>query len=886
MSAWYAIDAAETAERQQVDPAVGLGGAEAVRRREEHGANRLPEAPREPRWHAYLRQFQDLLILTLIGAAVVSFVVTREWETPAIIVLVVILNATIGFVQESRAEASLEALRKMLHTEATVLRDGAAMRLDAADLVPGDVVDLEAGDRVPADGRLVSSASLEVQESALTGEAEPSAKSAEAVVPRDAPLADRSTAVFMNTTVTRGHARLIVTATGASTEIGQIAGLLQQTKQAPTPLQRQIDALGKTLALIALAVIAVVFVLGLLRGQPLGELFMTAVSLAVATVPEGLPAVVAFTLAMGTARLAKRGAIVKRLASVETLGSTSQICTDKTGTLTLNQMTAREVYLADRRFTVSGQGYSVEGRIRSTDDDPPDSQTLHAALVAMALCTDAVARAADDVVGDPTELAMVVLAEKGGVDVMALRRRHPRIAEVPFDSDDKFMATFHREDGRVRCFVKGAPDVLAARADRYLTAAGPRPFDAAAREEYAAANGELAEQGLRVLAVGVKDFDDLPETDDLKATLDGIVLMALVGIVDPPRPEASAAIQQCHEAGVQVRMITGDHAVTAAAIARELDIPGKAVTGADLDELSDEELARQLPDIGVVARVTPQHKIRIVRALQDDGAVVAMTGDGVNDAPALRRADIGVAMGVTGTEVSKEAATMILTDDNFATVVEAVREGRGIYANIVKFTRFQLSTAFGFVLTFLAASITGLAGGAPFTAVQILFVNLIMDGPPALSLGVDPAGPDVMSRSPRARDERILTTARLLRILLAGTTMAVGTLLVLALAPQPVAATMAFVTFVFFQVFNLVNVRNDLRSAFHRETFSNRSTFVAIGIVLVLLAAMVEWPGLHDFFSVTNLSAAQWLICVGVASVILWLGELVKMFLRRAGARP
>ncbi|MEV4890639.1 HAD-IC family P-type ATPase [Nonomuraea sp. NPDC055795] len=448
------------------------------------------------------------------------------------------------------------------------------------------------------------------------------------------------------------------------------------------------------------------------------------------------------------------------------------------------------------------------------------------------------------------------------------------------------LATFHEEDGRVRCFVKGAPDVLAARADRYLTADGRRPFDAAAREDYAAANGELAGQGLRVLAVGVKDFPALPEDADLKSMLDGIVLMALVGIVDPARPEAAAAIEQCHRAGVQVRMITGDHAVTAAAIARELDIPGKAVTGAELDELSDEELARQLPDIGVVARVTPQHKIRIVRALQDGGAVVAMTGDGVNDAPALRRADIGVAMGVTGTEVSKEAATMILTDDNFATVVDAVREGRGIYANIVKFTRFQLSTAFGFVLTFLAASITGLAGGAPFTAVQILFVNLIMDGPPALSLGVDPAGPDVMSRPPRPRDERILTTARLLRILLAGTTMAAGTLAVLALAPPPVAATMAFVTFVFFQVFNLVNVRNDLRSAFHRDTFSNRSTFVAIGVVLVLLAAMVEWKGLHAFFSVTNLTAGQWLTCAGVGSVILWLGELVKLILRRAGARP
>lgn len=441
----------------------------------------------------------------------------------------------------------------------------------------------------------------------------------------------------------------------------------------------------------------------------------------------------------------------------------------------------------------------------------------------------------------------------------------------------------------MRCFVKGAPDVLAARADRYLTADGTRYFDVAARERYADGNRELAEQGLRVLAIGVKDLPGLDAETDLKGLVDGIVMLALVGIVDPPRPEAAEAIAQCHQAGIQVRMITGDHAVTAAAIARQLNIPGKAITGAELDSISDEELARELPEIGVVARVTPQHKIRIVQALQDSGQVVAMTGDGVNDAPALRKADIGVAMGITGTEVSKEAATMILTDDNFTTVVDAVREGRGIYANIVKFTRFQLSTAFGFVLTFLAASLTGLAGGAPFTAVQILFVNLVMDGPPALSLGVDPAGPDAMKHPPRPRDERILTTTRLLRILLAGAVMSGGTLAVLILAPGhaaaagqvSVAGTMAFVTFVFFQIFNLINVRDDLRSAFHRSTFANPSTFVAIGVVLVLLVAMVEWPALHAFFTVTNLTAGQWLVCAAVGSAILWAGELVKFILRR-----
>jgi P-type Ca2+ transporter type 2C len=887
---WHATPAGEVAARFEVSAADGLDAAEVARRREEYGPNRLPEAPREPRWRAFLRQFQDLLILTLIGAAVVSLLVSREWETPAIIVLVVLLNATIGFVQEARAEASLEALQKMLHTEATVIRDGAATRIDAAELVPGDLVDLDAGDRVPADGRLLSSASLEVQEAALTGEAEPSAKSAGAGVAPDAPLGDRSTAVFMNTIVTRGRARMLVTATGADTEIGRIAGLIQETKPAPTPLQRQIDRLGRTLAIIAGGVILVVFVLGLLRGQPIGTLFTTAVSLAVATVPEGLPAVVAFTLAMGTSRLAKKGAIVKRLASVETLGSTSQICTDKTGTLTLNQMTARELRLPERRFTVSGHGYSTEGRIRSTDESPAEGPGLYSALVAMALCADAVVHDEEDVVGDPTEIALVVLAEKGGVDVAALRRRHPRLAEVPFDSDEKFMATFHRtKEGTVRCFVKGAPDVLTTRTHAYLSADGAAlPFDAAARDRLAGANAELAERGLRVLAIGFRDLPALDPEADPKSLVADLTLLSLVGIVDPPRPEAAEAIEQCHEAGIQVRMITGDHAVTASAIARDLGIPGRAVTGAQLDDLSDAELAAELPRVGVVARVTPQHKIRIVGALQSTGQVVAMTGDGVNDAPALRKADIGVAMGITGTEVSKEAATMILTDDNFATVVDAVREGRGIYANIVKFTRFQISTAFGFVLTFLASSLTGLAGGAPFTAVQILFVNLVMDGPPALSLGVDPASPDAMKRPPRPRAEPILTTERLIRLVVSGLVMAAGTLAVLVLAPgQPaqagqasVAGTMAFVTFVFFQVFNLINVRDDLRSAFHRETFSNPTTFVAIGVVLVLLAAMVEWPDLHGFFTVTDLTPLQWLVCALVGSVILWVGELSKVVLR------
>ena len=900
---WHATSAAEAAERLEVDVGEGLSSTEATQRLERDGPNRLAEARREPRWRAFLRQFQDLLIIILLIAAVVSLVVTREWETPVVIALVVLLNATIGFVQESKAEASLEALKKMLVTTATVRRDGRMVNLDAAELVIGDVVALQAGDRVPADGRLVAATGLEVQEASLTGEAQPVAKSATVQVDPDAPLGDRSTVVFMNTTVTRGVAELVVTATGMDTEIGRIAGMLHAAEPEPTPLQRQIAGLSRTLAVIAGAVIVLVFVLGLVRGQDFAALFVSAVSLAVAAIPEGLPAVVAFTLAMGTTRLARRGAIVKRLASVETLGSTSQICTDKTGTLTLNQMTARELRFADRRFTVSGHGYSTEGRIRTTDGSPLPA-TVERTLLAMALCTDSELRDGE-VIGDPTEGALLVLAEKGGIDTAELRRDKPRVAEVPFDSDYKFMATFHRwtdHDGRdvVRGFVKGAPDVLAGMADRYLGGTEILLFDDDARQRYGHDNDDLAGHGMRVLAVGVQDFttDDLESVGgnggDPKDLLDRIVLVALVGIVDPPRPEARKAIAQCRDAGIRVRMITGDHAVTAGAIAADLGIPGRAVTGAELDGISDDaELARRLDDIGVVARVSPEHKIRIVRALQRRGDVVAMTGDGVNDAPALRKADIGVAMGVTGTEVTKEAATMILTDDNFATIVGAVREGRGIYDNIIKFVRFQLSTALGFVITFLIASITGIAGGAPFTALQILFVNLVMDGPPAMSLGVDPVSPDAMRRSPRPARERILTRPRLLRILLASAVMAAGTLTVLVNAPGPepqlgvptVAGTMAFVTFVFFQAFNLLNVRNDRRSAFSRETLANPSAFVATTAVIVLLTLIVEMDIAHQFFTTTDLTSGQWLACAAIGSAVLWVGELVKIVLRARARR-
>ncbi|HLR93950.1 MAG TPA: HAD-IC family P-type ATPase, partial [Jiangellaceae bacterium] len=560
---WHAMSPDEVASAFDVDPEEALTSGEAQRRLEQHGPNKLEEKKREPRWRAFLRQFQDLLIIILLIAAVVSLVVTQELETPIAIAVVVLLNAIIGFVQESRAEASLDALREMTVTTATVHRDGDTITVDSTDLVPGDILVIEAGDRVPADGRVLSAATLEIQESVLTGEAHPVAKEPRASVEADAALADRPTAVFMNTSVTRGRGEVLVTATGMSTETGRIADLLHGAEPDQTPLQRQIDALSKTLAVVAGVVIVLVLGLGLLRGQGITELFVTAVSLAVAAIPEGLPAVVAFTLAMGTGRMAKRGAIVKRLASVETLGSTSQICTDKTGTLTLNEMTAREVRQAGRRFTVSGQGYATEGRIRTTDGSPVTFALDHAFL-AMALCTDAVLHD-DDVVGDPTEAALVVLAEKSGLDVAGLREERPRVLEIPFDSDYKFMATFHRwtdDDGDdvVRCFIKGAPDVLARRAQHYLSGEQVLALDDDERSRYGEANQALAEQGMRVMSIGMQDFPaaDFEKTADPKEMLNRVVLLALVGIVDPPRPEAKQAIAECRAAGIRVRMITGD----------------------------------------------------------------------------------------------------------------------------------------------------------------------------------------------------------------------------------------------------------------------------------------------------------------------------------------
>jgi P-type Ca2+ transporter type 2C len=894
---WHTRPAADVTGALDVDPAQGLSSEQVAERARRHGPNVLAEAVRVPVWRKVLGLLSDRMTIVLLVAAVVSALVSREWKTPVVILLVVAFNTVLNYIQQARAESSLAALRTMSVITARVRRDGQDVEVDQAELVPGDIVLLEAGDLVPADARVLEVAQLQVAEAALTGESQPVDKGAAAVPGPDVPLGDRSDLVFMGTEVTRGRGVAVVTDIGAATQMGSIAGMLESAGEARTPLQRRIDRLARLLTLIAFVVVGVVVVLGLLRGQPWTELMLTAVSLAVATMPEGLPAVVAFTLAMGAHRLARRGVIVKQLSAVETLGSTTQIATDKTGTLTLNEMTVRSLVLDGSAYRVTGEGYSTEGRIIGPDDAPP--RPSPDVYLAMALCSNATVRDGHTM-GDPTEGALVVLAGKGGVDVEGARQEHPRVAEVPFDSDYKFHATFHERtvaSGEIsttgyQMFVKGAPGVLLDRADSILTAEGPRPLTAEDPARILAGVDELAGQGLRTLLIaggrlagGGAGAGTLPDDGaQLRDLVTSLTLYCLVGIMDPPRPEAADAIAAAHGAGIAVHMITGDHLRTASAIAQFLGIPAQAVSGADLDAMDDTELAERASGYGVLARVAPEHKIRFVRALQTRGEVVAMTGDGVNDAPALKQADIGIAMGITGTDVAKGAARMILTDDNFATIVAAVEEGRGIYDNILKFVRFQLSTTWGFVMIFLICGVTGLAGGAPFTALQILWVNIIMDGPPALALGVDPTDPEVMRRPPRPPGESLLTRGRVARILLAATVMTVGTLSVLLLVDTwfpgisaAGATALAFTTFVFFQVFNLLNVRSESRTVFSRRTFTNRAVWVALVAVVVLQAAVVQTPWLQGVFDTAALTGPQWLVAVTIGSTVLWVEELRKL---------
>jgi P-type Ca2+ transporter type 2C len=875
---WHHLSVGDVAAALGTKLSFGLSRAEVRERLERHGENRLRETKPRPAWLKLLDQFKGFLVIVLLCAAAIAWAV-GDLKDALVILVVVVFNATLGFYQEHRAERTLAALKGMLVRTARVRREGRVQQIEASQLVPGDIVLVEAGDQVPADGRLTAAHSLEVQEAALTGESQPVVKTSSLLADGELSLGDRRNMAYMNTIVTRGRGEMIVAATGMKTEMGRIAAMLAESPEGATPLQQQLDVLGKRLAAIAGVVVTVIFVLAVLRGTPWAEAAMTSVALAVAAVPEGLPAVVTVTLALGMWRMARKRAILKKLAAVETLGCTTVICTDKTGTLTLNQMTARAGWYAGDRFTVAGQGYGVEGVIAWAGDVDPVPF-----LLPMAVCTESSVN--DGVlVGDPTEGALYVLAQKGGLEPNSEQERLPRLAEIPFDSAHKYMATFHHTDETVKVYVKGAPDVLLRRSVRWRGPEGDAPLQPAMRDEVEAENDALAGEALRVLALAYREVPaaGFSSEGELDRWVHELTFLGLVGIMDPPRHEAAVAVATCRRAGIDVKMITGDHKATAAAIARELGIDGDVVSGAELDAMADEELAVRVDEIGVFARVSPQHKVRIVRALKAGGHVTAMTGDGVNDAPALKAADIGVAMGVTGTAVAQEAATMVLTDDNFSTIVHAVEEGRMIYDNIVKFVRFQLSTNIGAILTVLTATVLSLP--SPFTAIQLLFINIIMDGPPALTLGIEPARPGLMREPPRRPGAQILSGGRLLSLTFCGAVMTVGTLAVFAHSLETGSAThavtLAFTTFVLFQFFNVFNARVENGTTFNANFGHNRRLWLALAGVVLLQCLVVYWGPLQYLFSTTPLGLRDWALAAAVASTVLLLEELRKLVARR-----
>lgn len=911
----------------------GLSSAEARKRRAQYGPNELAAERPVPGWRKFLRQFEDPLVVLLLVATLVSAILwfyERETELPyeaLAILAVVLLNAVMGHVQQARAEKAVAALRQMAAAHANVIRDGERQSIAASEVVPGDIIRVEEGDTVPADARLIEATALQTAEAALTGESLPESKSVEPLA-EDVALGDRTNMIFSGTAVTYGHGTAVVIATGMQTEMGRIAGMLKTAPQESTPLQRELARVGKLLGVtvvgIAIVMIATILVLQDVRNvSALFDVLILGVALAVAAVPEGLPAVVTAVLAIGVQRMAKRNAIVRHLAAVETLGSANVIASDKTGTLTRNEMTVRTVVTASGRVHLGGTGYAPVGEVSLHRSQGPGGPTVpaidgplrHELRIALAVgdrANNAILQERNgrwSVRGDPTEGALIVAARKAGLEDEALDARFERVGEVPFSSERKLMSTIHRDAeraGELLVFSKGAPDVLLARCTREVVGEGTRPLTEARRAQIRQTNEQLAGEALRTLGVAVRAVPaDGFERVTPDASLEQEMAFAgLIGMIDPPREEAKRAVARARGAGIRPIMITGDHPITASAIARELGIAqdDRTVTGPELEAMSDAERERTVEEVSVYARVTPQHKLRIVQALQRRGAIVAMTGDGVNDAPALKTADIGVAMGLTGTDVSREASDIVLADDNFATIVAAVEQGRAIFANIRKFLRYLLSSNIGEVMTMFfgiaLAEVLGLTQQPgddgvvlPLLATQILWINLVTDGAPALALGVDPAAPRVMSRPPRPRHEGVITRRMWAGILFIGTIMAAGTLLVLDAAlpgglidgrgDMARAHTMAFTTLVLFSLFTVFNARSDERSAF-TDLFANGWLWGAVLLSLLLQLAVVYVPFLQRAFSTVSLTARDWLICAAVASSALWLRELSKLVKRAA----
>ena len=862
---FHQFSPAETIHVLDSNLSSGLNTQQVQKKLAQFGENKLKEKKKKSAFQRFLAQFKDVMILILLAAAAVSFAIAcvegepKEFFEPVLILLIVVLNAVMGVMQESKAEKALDALKNLSAPHARVIHDGQEAVIDASQLVPGDIIHLEAGDFIPADARLLRSVSLKCEESALTGESVPSEKDAAVVVTENAPLGDRSNMVFSGCSITYGTAMAVVTATGMNTEMGRIANLLDSENDSQTPLQKKLAQLGKYLGILALVACAIIFVVGLANGIPPLEIFMTAVSLAVSAIPEGLPAIVTVVLSIGVQRMVKKNALIRRLPAVETLGSASVICSDKTGTLTQNRMTLVKAYV---------DGQDVPEAISTQNSDAVCKLLRYASL-----CCDGTVTFHDGQeqhIGDPTETAIVLAAHKNGMPKNTLDKQYPRLAELPFDSDRKLMTTVHQIDEKYIVIVKGAFDMMASRCVGGNLEAARHQVE------------QMSSDALRVLAIAYKEIDALPEKPSSENLECGLTLMGLVGMIDPPRPEVKTAVDVCRKAGIKPVMITGDHVVTAAAIAKDLGIlqPGdKAITGSELDAMTDGQLDQEVEHISVYARVSPENKIRIVKAWQRKGQVVSMTGDGVNDAPALKAADIGCAMGITGTDVAKGAADMTLTDDNFSTIVDAVREGRGIYANIRKVVGFLLGTNIGEVITVFTAML--LWHKTPLLSMQLLWINLVTDSMPAIALGMEAVEPDIMDQKPRPKDEGIFAHGLGIRVVLQGAMFAALSLIAFVMGENAVGSlaggqTLAFMVLSLSQVIQAYNMRSD-HSLFKIGPFSNHKLNWAC-LVSFLLISLVLFTPVRIAFGLVTLPGKTYLLGLGLSLIPIIVMELSKAF--------
>lgn len=901
---WYTRTVQEAIDFWRTDQYDGLASSEVKSRLAEFGYNEMVEKPRTPWWKHFFAQFQDFMVLVLLAATLISAFL-GEYVDSATILAIVMINAILGFIQEHRAEKSMAALRTMVAPVAHVIRNGIVQQIAARQMVPGDIMILESGDRIAADARLIDVQNLEVDEATLTGESLPVRKIVDKEYKENSPLGDRKNMVYAGTSIVKGRGKAVVCATGMATEVGHIADMIQEVEIESTPLERRLESLGRWLVWGCLMICIVVVVTGVLKGEPLLLMCMAGISLAVAAIPEGLPAIVTVALALGVQRMIKRNAIIRKLPAVETLGCTTVICSDKTGTLTQNAMTVKKIFTAGNIYELSGSGYEIRGNflLNKQEFDPAKDKCLMSCLEIGVLCNNSIlkhnnigitglwrrgANSDWSIEGDPTEGAIVIAAAKANIWRSIIEKNQRRLAEIPFESERCRMSVVYEKNNKNIIYVKGAPDVILGMCEHYSSNKGEAVLSNTIRDEILAANEKMADQALRVLAVAYREITKMEASQVNEELERNLVFVGLIGMIDPPRQEVKPAIALCRQAGIKTVMITGDHPNTAVAIAKELqlfkDDKNQALTGNELDALNDGELSEIINRVTVYARVSPAHKLRIVRALKQRGHIVAMTGDGVNDAPAIKEADIGIAMGTAGTDVTKEAASMVLADDNFATIVAAVEEGRGIYDNIRKFIRYLLSCNLGEVLTMFIATVAGLP--LPLLPVQILWVNLVTDGLPAMALGVDPNSHDIMNRAPRNPRESVFSRGLSKKIIARGLQIGISTVFVFAMVyfirnNLAEARTMAFCTLVFSQMFHVFDCRSEKYNVFEIGIFKNKYLILATVCSLFMQLLVVYHPFMQEIFATVPLKMADWLVILCISGWTFMISAVRHLFFRR-----